>query len=302
VGGNLLDVEDTEAMGGEDAARGREREVREVLVVDRVELVLFHEAREVRELHRDDAVGLQQLLDPGHEVVEVGHLGQHVVPDHEIGADAVTHELVRELDGEELGEGLDPALDRVLGDVLGGLDPQHRYTELGEVLQEIAVVARELHDQRLLVETEAGGDHLDVRLRVREPGVGVGGEVGVVPEDVFRAHVLLELYEEALPADVGVQRIEGLAGVEILRCHIALAQRREAEVDEGVLEWCAAEAARRPVGLQVVGGHVARCSWFSGRARWGHPSWLSVSITSAHRRSGTMAERSRWWRVTAGTA
>ena len=98
VGGNFLDVEDAQAVGGEDAARGGEREVREVLVVDGVELVLFDEAREVRELHRDDAVGLQQLLDPGHEVVEVGHLGQHVVADHEVGADAVADELVRELE------------------------------------------------------------------------------------------------------------------------------------------------------------------------------------------------------------
>ena len=198
--------------------------------------------------------------------------------------------------GEELGERLDPALDRVLGDVLGRLDPQHRNAVLGEVLQEVAVVARKLHDERLLVETEPGGDHLDVRLGVREPGVGIGGEVGVVPEDVLRAHVLLELHEEALPAHIGVQRIEGLPGVEILGRHVALAQRREAEVDEGVLEWCTAEAARRPVGLRIasgvriIGGHVARCSWFSvDGPGGGHPSWLRCRSTSAHRRSVTRA-------------
>ena len=166
-------------------------------------------------------------------------------------------ELVRELDGEELGERLDPALDRILGDVLGGLDAQHRNAVLGEVLQEIPVVARELDDQRLLVEAESGGDHLDVGLGVREPGIGVRREVGVVPEDVFRAHVLLELHEEALAAHVGVQRIEGLPGVERLRRDVALAQRRKTEIDEGVLEWCTAETARRPVGLRILGGHVA---------------------------------------------
>ena len=96
--GNFLDVEDAQAVGGEDAARGAEREVREVLVVDGVELVLLDEAREVRELHRDDAVGLQQLLDAGHEVVEVGYLGQHVVADHEVGADAVARRAGRELE------------------------------------------------------------------------------------------------------------------------------------------------------------------------------------------------------------
>ena len=89
VRGNFLDVEDAEAVGREDAARSGEREVREVLVVDRVELVLFDESREVRELHRDHTVGLQQQLDAGDEVVEVGDLGQHVVPDHQVGPDAV---------------------------------------------------------------------------------------------------------------------------------------------------------------------------------------------------------------------
>ncbi len=85
VGGELLDVEQAQAVGLEDAGDGEEGEVGEVLVVDRVPLVVGHEAHQVRELHRDDAAGLEQDLHAGDEVVEVGHVGEHVVAEQQVG-------------------------------------------------------------------------------------------------------------------------------------------------------------------------------------------------------------------------
>ncbi len=113
-----------------------------------------------------------------------------------------------------------------------------------EVLQQVAVVARELDDQAVRAEAQPLRDRLAVALGVRNPGGRVGGEVGVLPEDVLGADVLLELHQEALPAHQRMQRKVGLHGVELLADEKALAQRRHAEVDERALEAGAAQAAR----------------------------------------------------------
>jgi hypothetical protein len=54
---------------------------------------------------------------------------------------------------------------------------------------------------------------------------------------------LLQLHQEAVLADVGVQRIERLHLVELLDGDVRLAQRRHAEVDEGISQRFATEAA-----------------------------------------------------------
>ena len=53
----LLDVEHRETVGPQDPVGGAQREVREVLVIDRVELILLEEPKEMRELERQDAAG-----------------------------------------------------------------------------------------------------------------------------------------------------------------------------------------------------------------------------------------------------
>ena len=83
---------------------------------------------------------------------------------------------------------------------------------------------------------------------MRDPGVAEGGEVGVVAEDLLRSDVRRQLNEQALVADPHVERVEGLALVEVLRRDEALARRRHAEVDERVGELGRAEAA-------LQGGH-----------------------------------------------
>ena len=78
---------------------------------------------------------------------------------------------------------------------------------------------------------------------VGDPVVRVRGEVRVVREDLARRHVCVELNEQALRTDPDVQRIEGLDLVELLGAKKVLAERRLAEVDEGVAERVAAKPA-----------------------------------------------------------
>ncbi len=94
-GWELVDVEDLEAVGPEHRPGREEREVREVLVVDRVELVARHQPRQVRELDRDHALGREHPLDAADEVVQVGDVRQHVVGDEQVRPPALGGEAGR---------------------------------------------------------------------------------------------------------------------------------------------------------------------------------------------------------------
>ena len=133
-------------MVREDGRHREEREVREVLVVDGVELVVPHQLEEVRELHRDDAVGGEQRGHAADEVVEVGHVREHVVAQQQVGSRALVAELRRQLGAEELDQRRDPAFLRRRRDVGRRLDAEDGQLALDEVLEEIAVVAGDLDD------------------------------------------------------------------------------------------------------------------------------------------------------------
>src|SRR5262249_21572408 len=134
-----------------------------------------------------------------------------------------------------------------------------------EVLQQVAVVARDLDHPAVRAEAEAPDHELAVLTRMLHPALRIGGEIRVFAEDALRRYELLELYEVAALADVGVQRIVGLHRPELLAGDVGLTQGRHAQVDEGVLQRMAAEAtgrhARHSVStdlLTIVGCHLHR--------------------------------------------
>ena len=92
--------------------------------------------------------GLSRMRHAGDEVVEVGHLRQHVVADDEVGLRALGDQLL----GEPRAEEIDAASGRPsrrprFGDVGRRLDAEHGHAERQEVLQQIAVVAGQLDHQ-----------------------------------------------------------------------------------------------------------------------------------------------------------
>ena len=212
-------------------------------MVDGVELVLGDQPLEVRELERDHALGREQARHAGDEVVEVGHLGEHVVADDQVGLPALGAQRLGERDAEELDPGRDALGERDLGHVGGGLDAEHGHAERQEMLQQIAVVARQLDHQAVRPEPEALRDHRAVGLGVGDPAGRVGREIGVFAEDVLRAHVLAELDQEAAAAHQRMEREVRLHRVELLGREEALAQRRHAEIDQAVRQRAAAQAA-----------------------------------------------------------
>jgi hypothetical protein len=78
---------------------------------------------------------------------------------------------------------------------------------------------------------------------MREPARRIGREIGILAEDVLRAHIFPELDKEALAADQHTERKMRLHLIELLGGDDGLTQRRGAEIDEDMLEMAAAEAA-----------------------------------------------------------
>ena len=115
-----------------------------------------------------------------------------------------------------------------------------------EVLQEVAVVGRDLHGEVLLAQAEARHDHVDVVGGMLQPGVGKRREIRiVVAEDPLGRFEFLELDEEAALADARVQRIELLRRAELVRSQERVGDRGETEIAEGDPKGLAAGAAGR---------------------------------------------------------
>ena len=173
MGGELFDIEERQAMRGEDLLHGAEGEIGEMLVVNRIELVFRHQAQQMRELQGDHAVGLQQEFEPAHEIVQLGHVGQDIVPHDEVGLQTFGAQATRRVCSEEFDARRDALLDGGLGHICGGFDAQHRDAFGDEILQQVAVIAGDFYDLTLRVQSETLDRHLDIELSVAQPGIGV---------------------------------------------------------------------------------------------------------------------------------
>jgi hypothetical protein len=116
------------------------------------------------------------------------------------------------------------------------------------MLEKIAVIAGDLHDEAVRPEHEPLGDHVTILPSVLHPARGVGREVGIFFENALRPDILLELDQKALVADEDAERKVRLHPVDLVGRHEGLAQGRHAEVDEDVLQ---AQAAKAAMGMVV---------------------------------------------------
>ncbi len=180
-----LNVGDRESVSGEQRVKRLQREVAEVLVVDRVELDLVDELPDVRNLDHGDAVRLQEPGDALDEPVEIGNVRENVVCVDDVCTSPLVDETRGQLATEELDDRRDPTLAfGNCGDVRRRLDTQHGDAGLLVVLEKVAVVAGDLDGQALRPKRsalhQATGD-LSCR---REHGVREGREVQVLAEQL----------------------------------------------------------------------------------------------------------------------
>ena len=121
VRGELLDVEDRGPWRAR--FRGQQRVVREVLVVDRVELVLLDEADEVRDLDRQDAPGASRVRSAAVKSLRSGTCAKTLFATTTSAVPSRVTISRASPDGEELGECRDASRLRRRRDVPRRLDP-----------------------------------------------------------------------------------------------------------------------------------------------------------------------------------
>ena len=230
--GQQLDVHERESAAREGPDRGRDRVVLEVLVVDRVVLVLLDQGQQVLHLDGDPAVvgdqGAQPLGEPDH----VGDVRVHVVGHDQVrravlGADGRTG--VR---GQELRERGHTRVPRRCADVHRRLDAQAADPPVHHVPQQVAVVARDLDHEGVGAETQPLCGVGDERARVLHPGGRERGEVRVLLERLLRRDQRRDLRQPAVGADPQVQRVRRFRPVQLVRGEKALARRGRPQIDD----------------------------------------------------------------------
>ena len=149
-----LHAEDGQTVPLEQRLERSECEIENVLVIDGVELSVLDEIRAVRELQRDTAIWLEQGFEASDEVIRVRRVGEDVVAENQVGLAILRGEVSGDFLAEEFDERLDSLFARNFSDVCGGFDAEARNACLHEVLQQIAVVARDFDDEALAVEAE----------------------------------------------------------------------------------------------------------------------------------------------------
>ena len=150
-----------------------------MLVVDLVELVAGDRFEQVREFDRAHPVRLQDDTNTLDEGVEVRDLGKDIVAKNKVSLDAPFNQFARCLDAKELHQRRDAPLFGGTGNVRRRVDAEDRDPPLDKVLQQISVIAAELNDPARGPQAEPLGHRFDVAPRVIEPGVRIGGEIGV---------------------------------------------------------------------------------------------------------------------------
>src|ERR1051325_3434246 len=90
---NLLDIEKRKSVSGKNVIDRGKRQVRKMLMVNRVELIFAHEPHQMRELHGNYSRALQQHLQACDKVVDVGYMCEDIVSEQQIGLFSLNRKL-----------------------------------------------------------------------------------------------------------------------------------------------------------------------------------------------------------------
>jgi hypothetical protein len=178
-----------------------------MLVVDRVELPVRHQAQQMREFHCDRAGRLQQDWQSGDEVVQVRHVRQHIIGADQVRVLACVNQPASGRLAEECDLGRHAECLGNRGDVGGRLHAKYGNVPLTEILEKVAIVAGQFYDERSGAKFEFPRHALGKGFGMTKPRLGERREIQVVGEDHLGGRKFLELHQQAILANVGVQRI-----------------------------------------------------------------------------------------------
>src|SRR5215831_1537838 len=112
-----FDVVNGKSMPREKRFQRGQAEVKNVFVINRIELVLLDEIHRVREFENNPPVWLQQSPQPGNKIVRARRVSKNVVAQDQIRLPSPSSEFLRKFFAEKFHHRLDPRLLRHLRNV-----------------------------------------------------------------------------------------------------------------------------------------------------------------------------------------
>jgi hypothetical protein len=96
-----------------------------------------------------------------------------------------------------------------------------------EILQQIAVIARNLDNKFIFIQAESFNHHFNIVLAMFQPAIRIGRKIGISGmENVLCLFELFQLNQQAVFADINVQRIVRLHPVEVITGKIGIGKGR----------------------------------------------------------------------------
>ena len=140
-----------------------------MFVIDRVKFSSLDQAKQMWKLKGHHSTRLEQFSNACNEVIDIRHVGKHVVGHDEVGALACSDKLERRFPSEEFRERWHARRVCDVRHVARRLDAQHRHRNVLEVLEQRTIVARNLHHQTLRPKFETATCHVRKRAYMLEP-------------------------------------------------------------------------------------------------------------------------------------
>ena len=133
-----------------------------MLVVHDVEGEGLNHPQKMWEFETHDAVWFQKPVETPEEVVDVGHMGEHVVGDHKVGLQPLSRQFPTKPLPEEALNRFDPPSHGGLCGKPGGFDSVAGDAPFLDILKEVPVVGRDFHHPAVASQTESlyGGVHI----------------------------------------------------------------------------------------------------------------------------------------------
>ncbi len=240
----LLDPVDEQPMAPEQLVERDQREVAMVLVIDRIEFDMLHQRQQVRHFEHCDAVILQDVTNAANEAIGVLYMRQDVVAVDDVGAAVFLRHLLRQLLGEEGAQRAHADLLRIGGRAIGRVDAEHRNAPLDIVLEQVAVIARQLDHEAVRVQTALVGARHRIGPRMGQQRGREGREIGiVVGVKDFRRDGFEDLHQRAIRAEGDLEREDQFLFASVFGADQMVRQRGAAKVEDRYQRLAPARAA-----------------------------------------------------------
>src|SRR5262245_40434801 len=115
-------------------------------MINRVELIISHQFDQMRKLHGENSVRLEQNSNAFNKIIEIWNMGQYIITQHQFSLAVLTHNLKRRAFTKKLRNRIHSFCTRHLRHILGRLDSQHLNSSLCKILKEIPVITCDLYN------------------------------------------------------------------------------------------------------------------------------------------------------------